>query len=61
MKYGLHAIGGPLVEISNSIKFVLSISVADLEIMVMYLASRRCHSLFNAFSGTSALGVLISG
>ena len=35
-------------------------SVADLETMELYLASRRCCSLSNVFLGTSASGVLIS-
>ena len=59
-EYGLDAIGSPSVGMSSSSKFVLLISVADCNIMLVYFVSNNSLSLALASLGMSASGVTVS-
>ena len=59
-EYGFDAIGFPSVGMSISSKFVLLISVADCNIMLVYFISNNSLSLALSSSGMSALEVTVS-
>ena len=55
----MDAIGGTSIGMLNSSKFVLPMSVADLDIILTYFVSNNSFSWVLAYSGMSAAGVTV--